>query len=651
MYKRIDLPSPQFLSQAAADGDIEKLVALFAMIETDQSTLNEALMQATARCSTATDHLICVETLLGKGANVNYRREQGVSVFMKACELGQIELVELLAQRGAERAERSREGKTPLHFAVDTDYGDNSDVVQFLIQQGSDVNACDSLKRTPLHFAAMKGYVQATKALLAAGARRKMQDAEGNTPLSLASKHQCLSCVQMLSDPANVSGKLECDAGPTGQFKELEKEDTASYLLPGVELGEELETKSGSSHTSSRGLTEAGIDALPYTPASSLLSSLLPTLHRSQDLSQALSGQVRLLTLETQYLTRTLPYEAAAQEELLSHVRKQLSEAQNRPWKRGNRLHPLLSLTPKSSNSTPKQLISRLQEDISRLQTELEVWQHTMSPILLRTVDYLRLLFLSVFPASQARIYGSFSNWLHLPSSDIDLLIVNSGRTVLDTLEEVERRTRERGEVKETKLIAQTFIPVLQLVVAIEGVDVRVDVTVDEEKHRGVKCTQVVRSLLKSHPLLRSVFLTLKQLFHYCDANQPYKGGLGSYSLFLMTAALLRREVRSCAAEYVLRFLQFYGFECQYCEAITVGNERIGLEYPSLVVFDAACSSHNTARSTNLPFLVVFPTQNFLQAAYYHLLTPPACKCSAGGVVLLRTMQGMKSWLSSRSKC
>jgi len=610
MYKRIDLPSAHYLPQAAADGDLEKLAALLSVLEVDKPSLNEALLQAVVHCSTATDHLTCVETLLGKGADVDYKGVEGVTVLMKACELGQIQLVELLMERGADVAERSREGKSALHYAVDTNYGDNSDVVRFLIQQGSEVSAGDELRRTPLHFAATRGYLQAVKTLLSAGARKKVVDAAGNTPLALASKFQRLPCVQMLSEPESESCKRQTsrpDSVQPEHGKELDKEDSQSFLLPGVELGEELETKSGSSHTSGRGLADSAVDALPYTPASSLLSSLLPTLHRSQDLTHAFSERLRLLSLEAQYLAETLPCEATAQEQLFTHAKNQLAE-HSIPRNRSHRPHPLLNLKPKAATPTLKRLIAGLQEDVLRLQSELEVWQHAMSPTLLRTIDYLRVLISSACPTAQVRIYGSFANWLHLPSSDIDLLIVNSGVSVLETLELVECRARESAQVKETRLIAQAFIPVLQLVVDTEGTRVRVDVTVDEEKHRGVKCTQVVRRLLKAHPHLRSVFLTLKQLFHYCEANQPFKGGLGSYSLFLMTAALLKREARACVAEYVLRFLQYYGFEYQYWEAIGGESEGNGLEYPSLVVQDPACPLHNTARSTNLPFLVVLPT-------------------------------------------
>ena len=117
MYKRAELPPAHCLSQAAAEGDADKLATLLSAVSVDKNILNEALLQATLHCSTATDHLECVETLLGKGAAVNYRAE-GVTVLMKACELGQIQLVEMLLQRGANIGERGREGSVAGRLAA-----------------------------------------------------------------------------------------------------------------------------------------------------------------------------------------------------------------------------------------------------------------------------------------------------------------------------------------------------------------------------------------------------------------------------------------------------------------------------------------------------------------------------------------------------
>lgn len=649
MYKRADLPPGLCLSQAACEGDAEKLAALLSTVELDRSSLSEALMQATLHCSTATDHLDCVETLLGKGAGVNYRTAEGVTVLMKACELGQIQLVELLLQRGANIGERSREGKTPLHFAVDTNYGDNSDVVQFLISQGGDVNASDGQNRTPLHVAALKGSAQSLKALVAAGGRAKALDKSGDTPMSLALKFDRSTCVQLLIDQGRetrTTPESSLNPLPPTHCASLEKEDLQSYPTAAVELGEEMETKSGSSHTSGQGLVEAGVEARAYVPPPALVAALDWACNGTQVLTE----RIHILSQESHYLQQLLAYETTMQSSLISHllVAQELETAEN--MQRRSRPHPLLNLKPKTQNQPVKRVVAALQEDIAELERELEAWQRTMAPALTGTVDNWQFLIQSAFPASQVCIYGSFANCLHLPSSDLDLLIVNSGFSVLETLQKVEQMARSRPEVQEVQLISHAFIPVLQLLVNTDMGKVKVDVTVNEEKHRGLKCTQAVWSLLQTQPCLRAVFLTLKQVFHYCEANQPFKGGLGSYSLFLMTAALLEREVRSGPAEYVLRFFQYYGFECLYCEAIGVEKRITVLNCPSLVVQDAACPDHNTARATSLPFLLVLPTQQFLQVSYLHLLSPAACKCSSGRHVLLRTMLATKGWLSSRSK-
>lgn len=58
--------------------------------------------------------------------------------------------------------------------------------------------------------------------------------------------------------------------------------------------------------------------------------------------------------------------------------------------------------------------------------------------------------------------------------------------------------------------------------------------------HRGLRCVELMEEFKLAEPLLLPLVLTLKRLIYAYKLADPYKGGLSSYSLTLMTIALLQ---------------------------------------------------------------------------------------------------------------
>eukprot|EP00877_Chromochloris_zofingiensis_P003223 jgi/Chrzof1/12901/Cz07g11180.t1 len=80
---------------------------------------------------------------------------------------------------GASIDSRNEDGCTALHFAADRG---QREVARLLIQHGADVNAVDSDGQTPLHYAALCQQQQMCEMLLGCGADASIPDAEGQTP-------------------------------------------------------------------------------------------------------------------------------------------------------------------------------------------------------------------------------------------------------------------------------------------------------------------------------------------------------------------------------------------------------------------------------------------------------------------------------------
>ena len=136
-----------------------------------------------------------VQLLLEAGADVNRTMDGSApdgdpftdaSALLHAASHGELDVVELLLANGADpnKAE-TQEGDVPLHHAVWLPYG-NIEIVNALLENGAkvDVRRTASDGMTPLHWAAIAGWPEATEALIQAGADINLQDLQHDrTPL------------------------------------------------------------------------------------------------------------------------------------------------------------------------------------------------------------------------------------------------------------------------------------------------------------------------------------------------------------------------------------------------------------------------------------------------------------------------------------
>jgi len=97
---------------------------------------------------------------------------------------GDVDLIDMVLQRGGSVDAQDHEGRTPLMFVMlSTNHSARSNAASRLINAGANLRIGDSDKSDALHYAVSSGDVQMVELLLKAGADVRTVDGRGFTPL------------------------------------------------------------------------------------------------------------------------------------------------------------------------------------------------------------------------------------------------------------------------------------------------------------------------------------------------------------------------------------------------------------------------------------------------------------------------------------
>ncbi len=124
--------------------------------------------------------------LLEKGADVNARRPDGITVLMLAARNGHTAIARELLSRKADLNARDNDGATALMYAA---RDGRTETARFLLDQGAPVDGVDSQGRTALMGAAVNGHADTVRMLLERGARVNARDKQGRTALLIAAAY------------------------------------------------------------------------------------------------------------------------------------------------------------------------------------------------------------------------------------------------------------------------------------------------------------------------------------------------------------------------------------------------------------------------------------------------------------------------------
>lgn len=173
----------------------------------------------------------------------------------------------------------------------------------------------------------------------------------------------------------------------------------------------------------------------------------------------------------------------------------------------------------------------------------------------------------SLWPHARVEVFGSYETGLYLPTSDIDMVVLNSNcRDIPFGLRKLANVVSRRGIAKKITVLSKARIPIVKF----EDVETSLKFDISFDIQGGPEAALFIKDMVRRFPLIRPLVYILKIFLQQRDLNKVYSGGVGSYGLIIMVAVFLMthesqlelREdrVEKCLGVLLIDFFELYGF-------------------------------------------------------------------------------------------
>lgn len=181
-----------------------------------------------------------VQEALQSGCDVNDTFGGSYTALMAAVYKGDLEIIKLLVQAGAELDSYDSSGNTPFMFAF-YDTTPKPAVVAYLLSLNVDTNIINDQEYTPLILASLNNHVASIKLLIEAGVNIEEKGQSNATALLLATGNNCVEAVKALASAgADIETRNEFSLTPlmTAAF-----DNQGSMLRTLIKLGADLNAR------------------------------------------------------------------------------------------------------------------------------------------------------------------------------------------------------------------------------------------------------------------------------------------------------------------------------------------------------------------------------------------------------------------------
>ncbi|KAI9357241.1 hypothetical protein DFJ73DRAFT_820944 [Zopfochytrium polystomum] len=183
------------------------------------------------------------------------------------------------------------------------------------------------------------------------------------------------------------------------------------------------------------------------------------------------------------------------------------------------------------------------------------------------TIERMRVTVLSLYPRAEVMVFGSFETKLYLPTSDIDVVLIDPRIQPPGCLFKIAAKLSEHNIVSKIEVVDKARVPIIKYTDALTKFAVDISVNVET----GPEAARIVTQFVEDPKLglgIRGLMYVMKQFLLQRHLNEPFTGGLGSYGLLILVSSfLMMHPMIQCGklqpeenlGILVLEFLQVYG--------------------------------------------------------------------------------------------
>ncbi|KAJ3683299.1 hypothetical protein LUZ60_013526 [Juncus effusus] len=141
-----------------------------------------------------------------------------------------------------------------------------------------------------------------------------------------------------------------------------------------------------------------------------------------------------------------------------------------------------------------------------------------------------------IWPECKVEVFGSFKTGLYLPTSDVDVVILDSKViTPLIGLKALDKALRQQNVGKKIQVI-KARVPIVKFIERHSEIPFDISFDIDG----GPKAADYMKDAVKRLPPLRPLCMILKVFLQQRELNEVFSGGIGSYALLSMLIAHLQ---------------------------------------------------------------------------------------------------------------
>lgn len=192
----------------------------------------------------------------------------------------------------------------------------------------------------------------------------------------------------------------------------------------------------------------------------------------------------------------------------------------------------------------------------------------------LALVETVKSIVQMLWPESSVQVFGSYATNLFLPSSDIDICVMNSPKgggespTFHEHMELAQAIRNVRGMAKRVNFI-KAKVPLVKIIAR----ESNVQCDISFNRSNGPGNVPVIKNYIAMYPALRPLLMVLKCFLQQRSLNEVFSGGLGSYSVLLLVVSHLQMtqynfpRSKPNLGSALMNFFKLYGRVFNYCLA------------------------------------------------------------------------------------